>query len=55
MIIYTKEQRAQISKDATGKIVESLEWDEEGGYWVMTFTEGAEMCFRFMAELIKTK
>jgi hypothetical protein len=49
---YTAEQRQQISKQAAGKVVESLEFEEEdGGYWVMTFTDGSEISFRFMAEL----
>jgi hypothetical protein len=49
---FTEEQRARISADAAGKTVESLEWEQEdGGYWVMTFTDGSETSFRFMAEL----
>jgi hypothetical protein len=48
---YTEEQRATMSAEAKGKTVESLYWDDEGDYWVMTFTDGAEICFRFMAEL----
>lgn len=51
---YTQEQRGQITAQATGKTVESLEWeDDAGGYWVMTFTDGSEMSFRFMAELVR--
>jgi hypothetical protein len=38
-----------------GKTVESLEFVEADGdcpsYWVMTFTDGSETSFRFMAEL----
>jgi len=52
VVKYSKEQRTQISEEAKGKIIESLEYDEEGGYWVMTFTDGSEICFRFMAELV---
>jgi hypothetical protein len=49
---YTTEQREQIARDGAGKVVESLEFEEEdGGYWVMTFTDGSEVSFRFMAEL----
>ena len=49
---YTPEQRGQISAQAQGKTVESLEFEEDaGGYWVMTFTDGSEISFRFMAEL----
>lgn len=49
---YTEEQKKQITADAAGKTVESLEWEEDcGGYWVMTFTDDSEISFRFMAEL----
>lgn len=48
---YTAEQRREISAMASGKTVESLEFEEDGGYWVMTFAEGSEISFRFMAEL----
>lgn len=45
--------RESISKEAKGKVVESLEWTEaDGGYWAMTFTDGQEISFRFMAELV---
>jgi hypothetical protein len=49
---YTKEMRDQISQEAKGKKVESLMWEPEEGYWVMTFEDGSEISFRFMAELI---
>ena len=48
---FTEEQKRQITADAIDKTVESLEWEEDGGYWVMTFTDGSEISFRFMAEL----
>lgn len=52
---YTAEQRRQISGQSSGKIVVSLEYDHgignDDGYWVMTFTDGTEITFRFMAEL----
>ena len=51
-MIYTDEMKKRISDDAKGKIVESLKWDEVDKYWVMTFTDGSEICVRFMAELI---
>lgn len=44
--------RAQIGRDAAGRVIESLEWDAVGQYWVMTFTDGAELAFRMMAELV---
>jgi len=48
---FTKEQCDQINKDAKGKIVESLKkTSSDGGYWVMTFTDGSEISFRLMAE-----
>lgn len=49
---YTEGQRQEISAQMAGKTVQSLEWEaEDGGYWVMTFTDGTETSFRFMAEL----
>lgn len=48
---YTEGQRTQIAADAGGKTVQSLEWEGDGAYWVMTFTDGSEMSFRFMAEI----
>jgi hypothetical protein len=50
-VTYTEDQRRQISAESAGKTVESLEWEPDGGYWVMTFTDGSETSFRFMAEL----
>ncbi len=56
-MIYSVEQRRQIAEQAAGKVVGSLEWSAEpdgsDGYWVMTFTDGSETCFRFMAELAR--
>ena len=46
---WTAEQRQQISDQAAGKVVESLDYEDD--YWVMTFTDGSEISFRFMAEL----
>jgi hypothetical protein len=52
---YTPAQRRQISEEATGKVVASLEYDDDpsAGYWVMTFTDDSEITFRFrlMAEI----
>lgn len=49
---YTPEQRQQISETAKGKTIKSMEWEEEdGGYWVITFTDESEMCVRTMAEI----
>lgn len=49
---YTEEQRQQIAADAAGKIVQELMWEgDAGGYWVMTFEDGSEISFRFMAEI----
>ena len=36
---------------AKGLKVDSLEFEEDGDYWVMTFESGSEICFRLMAEL----
>lgn len=51
-MIYTDAERKQISEEATGRVIKSLEWEPEDGYWVMTFTDDSEICFRLMAELI---
>jgi hypothetical protein len=57
-MIYSKDMRERISVESKGKVVESLEWEEwdragvGGGYWVMTFTDGTEFSFRFMAEIV---
>jgi hypothetical protein len=50
---YTPAQRKQIGEEAAEKQVESLEYEDGpgAGYWVMTFTDGTEISFRFMAEL----
>jgi hypothetical protein len=49
---YTDEQRAQISEQSKGKIVESLIWEPEDECWRMTFTDGSEMSLRLMAEMV---
>jgi hypothetical protein len=50
---YTEKQRAQVSNEARGRIVESLEWtDADGGYWTMTFSDGATISFRLMNEMV---
>ena len=51
-IVYSPEQRAKISDEAKGKVVESLDYVEEDSHWVVTFTDGTEVAFRFMAELV---
>ena len=48
---YTEDQRQNIIAESAGKVTDSLEWDSVGKYWVMTFTDGTEVCFRFMSEL----
>lgn len=47
---YTPAQRERISQESKGKVIESFEWDDVDHYWVMTFTDGTEMCVRLMAE-----
>ena len=49
---YTKEQRDTIHKEAIGKKVTDLEWDDEDKYWVMTFDDNSEICFRFLSEIL---
>jgi hypothetical protein len=51
---YDERQRRRISSEGAGKTVASLDWEpDQGGYWVMTFTDGSEISFRFMAELAR--
>ena len=49
--MFSKEQRDRIIAEGKGKIIKCLEYDKEGNYWAMTFTDGSEISFRFMAEL----
>ncbi len=51
-IKYTKEQRESIIKQSIGKKIIRLRYDKGVDYWIMTFTDGTEMSFRFMAELV---
>lgn len=51
MKMTLKELRAALSREASGKVIESLKWDDVEEYWVMTFTDGSEICWlRTMAE-----
>jgi len=52
---YTKAQRERIIEEIKGKVILSLEYDEQGEYWIMNLAHGdnqVEMSFRFMAELV---
>jgi len=49
---YTPEQRQEIGDSAKGKTIQSMQWDEEGSYWIITFTDNSEICVRLMAELV---
>ena len=48
---YNEEQRGSIIKESIGKTITDLEYVERDRYWVMSFSDGSEMSFRFMAEL----
>lgn len=51
-MIYSDDMRRRIGESAKGKVIESLVYtNADGGYWVMTFTDGSEICVRLMAEL----
>ena len=50
--MYNQKQREAIIRDSIGKTITDLEYVEEDHYWVMTFSDGSEMSFRFMAELV---
>ncbi len=49
---YNAEQQESIIKESIGKTVTGMEYVEGDRYWVMTFSDGSEMSFRFMAELV---
>lgn len=49
---FNEELKNRMSQDAVGKVVASLEYEQEEDHWVMTFEDGSEMSFRFMAELV---
>ena len=48
---YNEEQRKSIIEESIGKTVSEMEYVEDESYWVMTFTDGSEISFKFMAEL----
>lgn len=43
-------QRALLSGSVTGQVIESLDWDEDAGYWVMMLSGGGEVDLRLVAE-----
>jgi len=49
---YTEKQRQEIINEIKNKVIENLEYDGEGEYWTLLFTDGSEVNFRFMAELV---
>jgi hypothetical protein len=56
MIKYNDKQVRQICDEAKGLVIESLEYVNHtvgnSSYWVMTFTNGSEISFKFMSEII---
>ncbi len=48
---FTPEVRRRITAETVGKVIDGMEWDEVGHYWVMHFADGSETCIRFMAEI----
>ena len=50
-IEYSKERIADIIKQTVGKKVTQLSFVEEESYWVMEFSDGSEMSFKFMTEI----
>ena len=50
-VVGSKEWREAVTRNAAGKTVADLAFDEDGDYWVLSFTDGTEICFnRTMAE-----
>lgn len=52
MTEHTKEIWERVVSDVKGKVVDNLEYDEEGKYLLMSFTDGTVMSFRYIAELL---
>ena len=52
MTKISKEVREQMAKDAIGKVIADLHYEEHGDYYVMTFEDGSEICFIPMVDLI---
>ena len=46
----TEEQRARFIRESVGKTIASAEWDEDGAYWVFTFTDETDVSFRLMVD-----
>ncbi len=54
---FTKEQREKMSQEMKGKVIESLLFSQDliaddEPYYTITFTDGSEMSFHFMADLL---
>lgn len=53
---YSEEQRVLIGSEIKGKTIAAMYWSDGlppiGGYWVLEFTDGSEMCVRLMAEVM---
>lgn len=47
---YKEAWKAAVSSNAKGKTIESMEWDDVGAYWLITFTTGEELCVWLLAE-----
>jgi hypothetical protein len=56
-IVYSAEQREEMIKQMKGKTIVDVYYEDadqrSGPYWVMSFDDGSETSFRFMAELVQ--
>jgi hypothetical protein len=50
--------RRELSQEIEGKVIESMEWEQDEKYWVITFTDGPEIHVRlihFSADLLPSQ
>lgn len=53
MTRYNKEEREKMKEQLVDQKIIDLEYDDISDCFVMVFEDNSEMCFRFMADLIK--
>ena len=55
MTRFSEKEIKAMRDSIVGKKVIELYYESEDDYFVMTFEDGVETCFRFMTDLIKQK
>ena len=51
MTLYNEQMREQLREDIQGEVIEDLRYVEEGDYFILVFTDGFEIPFRFMSDI----